>query len=247
MRKFISWRRVSTQKQGHSKLGLEDQEDMIRYFVEREGGELIADFVEVYTGTDLAGCVALREAMDMCARDKATLIIAKTDRFRNTMEALQVYEEMGEGNIYFCDLPHSDKFTLTLFFSLAEREALLDSIRTRQALKAKKRRGESTGGTNDLWGKKVGKTKDDRLKDITKASSIAAARRTEKAKNNPHNKAFWEFIEDYQAIFGEITANTDFAPIVEKLNARGKLTASGLPFNSARAKAMFWKVKALYN
>ena len=84
-------------------------------------------------------------------KNNAVLIIAKTDRFRNTIEALQVYDRMGEGNIMFCDLPHTDKFTLTLFFALAEREALIVSIRTKQALDAKKARGEKTGGASDAW------------------------------------------------------------------------------------------------
>ena len=41
MKKFISYRRVSTAKQGASGLGLEAQKDIISYFVEREQGEII--------------------------------------------------------------------------------------------------------------------------------------------------------------------------------------------------------------
>ena len=141
-KKFVSWRRVSTLKQGRSGLGLEAQQEIIRYFVEREQGEIIADFTEVYTGKDLQGCKELRKAMSHAKENNAVLVVAKSDRFRNTQEALQIYEEMGDGNIMFCDLPHTDKFTLTLFFALAEREALIVSIRTKQALAAKKARGE---------------------------------------------------------------------------------------------------------
>lgn len=151
-KKYISWRRVSTKKQGASGLGLEAQKEIIRYFVERdEGSEWVADYEECYTGTDLDGCTELRKAMTHAKEIGAVLIIAKTDRFRNTIEALQVYERMGDGNIMFCDLPHTDKFTLTLFFALAEREALIVSIRTKQALQAKKQRGEATGGASEKW------------------------------------------------------------------------------------------------
>ena len=143
MKKYISWRRVSTLKQGRSGLGLEAQQEIIRYFIEREQGEIIADYTEVYTGKDLQGCKELRRAMAHAKDVGAVLVIAKSDRFRNTQEALQIYEEMGEGNIMFCDLPHTDKFTLTLFFALAEREALIVSIRTKQALAAKRARGET--------------------------------------------------------------------------------------------------------
>ena len=151
MKKFVSWRRVSTKRQGSSGLGLEAQKEIIRYFVEREGGELVADFKECYTGTDLNGCTELKKAIALAKENEAVLIIAKTDRFRNTIEALQVYDDMGDGNIMFCDLPHTDKFTLTLFFALAEREALIVSIRTKQALAAKKARGEALGGATDAW------------------------------------------------------------------------------------------------
>lgn len=150
MKKFISWRRVSTQKQGRSGLGLEAQREIIRYFVEREQGEIVADYTEVYTGKDLQGCKELRKAMTHAKEVGAVLVIAKSDRFRNTQEALQIYDDMGEGNIMFCDLPHTDKFTLTLFFALAEREALIISIRTKQALRAKAARGETWVRNTDM-------------------------------------------------------------------------------------------------
>ena len=63
-RKFVSWRRVSTQKQGRSGLGLESQESIIKYFVGEANGELIADYHEVYTGKNLHGCVELQKAME---------------------------------------------------------------------------------------------------------------------------------------------------------------------------------------
>ena len=151
MKKYISWRRVSTFKQNRSGLGLDAQKEIIRYFIERDNGEWIADYEECYTGTELSGCIELRKAIEHAKSENATLIIAKTDRFRNTAEALKIYEEMGDGNIMFCDLPTSDKFSLTLFFALAEREALLVSIRTKQALAAKKARGEALGGKCEKW------------------------------------------------------------------------------------------------
>lgn len=150
-RKYVSWRRVSTFKQNRSGLGLAAQKEIIRYFVEREEGELIADYSECYTGKDLNGCVELHKAMAHAKREDAVLIIAKSDRFRNCQEALSILDEMGEGNIEFCDIPHTDRFTLTLFFALAEREALIISIRTKQALEAKKAKGGKLGGQCEKW------------------------------------------------------------------------------------------------
>ena len=242
--KFISWRRVSTKTQGRSGLGLDAQKDIISYFVKNEGGELIADFCEVYTGKDLNGCTELRKAIKSVKETGAKLVIAKTDRFRNTLEALQILEEVGENNIMFCDLPHTDKFTLTLFFAIAEREALLISIRTKQALKAKKERDGQTGGTSDLWGSKNGNK--NRKESNERAAEISAKNRKEKAQNNPHNVAFWEFIQDYAAIHGSITANTDFQPIADELNRRCKKTSTGLDFDKKRARAMYVSLKNIY-
>ena len=151
-KKFVSWRRVSTQKQGRSGLGLEAQETIIHYFVNEAQGELIADFHEVYTGKNLHGCVELQKAMECAKKNNATLVVAKSDRFRNLEQALEVYRLM-DGSIYFCDVPMAEdaatyKFMLSLSWSLAEREAAITSLRTRQALAAKRARGESIGNPN---------------------------------------------------------------------------------------------------
>lgn len=201
--KYISWRRVSTFKQSRSGLGLEAQKEIIRYFVEREGGDLIADYSECYTGTELSGCVELRKAMEHCKKEGAILVIAKSDRFRNTIEALQVYEEMGDGNIMFCDLPHTDKFTLTLFFALAEREALIVSIRTKQALGAKKARGEKLGGACYKWRKAYNKkTYKEKVEEQMKRGRTKNMRHLESADI----KAFIRIIKN---IFVDETANDD--------------------------------------
>ena len=151
-RKFVSWRRVSTQKQGRSGLGLEAQQSIIKYFVAEAGGELIADYYETYTGKNLHGCLELQKAMACAKKNGAILVIAKSDRFRNLEQALEVYRLM-DGSIYFCDVPMAEdkatyKFMLSLSWSLAEREAAITSLRTKQALKAKRERGEKIGNPN---------------------------------------------------------------------------------------------------
>lgn len=189
-KKFISWRRVSTAKQHGSHLGLEAQKAIIKFFVERENGELIADYEECHSGTDLAGCQELAKAKKHCKETGATLIIAKTDRCRDTIEALQLYEEMN-GNIYFCDLPVTDKFTLTLFFSLAEREAMIVSLRTKQALAAKKARGEKVGAASDKWAASYAAKSDEQ-------------KRTEHAKHGASKNDAYLASRDVQAILKAI-------------------------------------------
>lgn len=226
MKQFISWRRVSTKRQGKSGLGLSAQMDIIKYFVEAEQGKLIADYCEVYTGTELSGCTELKKAIEHCKQVGATLIIAKSDRLRNVREALDIVEQVGERNIFFCDLPNSDKFTLTLFFAIAEREALIISLRTKAALNAKKERGEQ-------WNKEISADR------INKASAAAAKARTEKARSNPKNIFFWQFCINWQKKNGKFTAMTDFQPIADELNSLGQTTVTGLEFTKNRVRALY--------
>lgn len=231
-KQFISWRRVSTQKQGRSGLGLEAQQSMIDYFVKAEQGELIADYAEVYTGKDLQGCTELQKAIKHCKEIGATLIIAKTDRFRNTQEALQVYEEMN-GNIYFCDLPATDKFTLTLFWAIAEREALIVSIRTKQALQAKKDRGET-------WVRNT---------DTTKAREVMLKNKRQKALSNQSNMFLWNYLQAHERKCGKLSVNTPnevWDTLVEELNTLGQTTATGLEYTRPRLRAAWDKIKNLY-
>lgn len=205
MKKFISYRRVSTEKQGRSGLGLEAQKEIISYFVERERGEVIEEYCEVHSGKDLDECPELHKAIKTAKKHGAILVIAKTDRFRNVVQALQVLDRMGEGNVMFCDLPHTDRFTLTLFFALAERERLITSIRTKQALKAKKEQGFKLGRPNaEFTAEQVEKSVETRKR---------------KAAENGNNKRAWATVQHM--------TDKPLKEIAAYLNANGFPTANG--------------------
>lgn len=130
--KYVKYLRVSTAGQMSSGLGISAQSDIIDYFI--RDGEALRTFTEAYTGTDLKGCVELRKAIKFCKENGAKLILYKSDRFRNVSEAISVLDELGEGNLICVDIPGADRFTFILFFAIAEREALLISMRTKSAL-----------------------------------------------------------------------------------------------------------------
>lgn len=210
-RKFVSWRRCSTQKQGRSGLGLEAQMSIIKYFVGEAHGELIADFFEVYSGKNLHGCVELKKAMDYAKKSNAILVIAKSDRFRNLEQALEVYRLMN-GNIYFCDVPLAEdaatyKFMLSLGWSLAEREAAITSLRTKQALKAKRDRGESVGNHNAV------------ITTSMRTSSIVS--RKQDAQLNENNRKAYKLV----VLLRE--QGKSFAEIARELNDGGYQTSNG--------------------
>lgn len=214
-KKFISWRRVSTFRQSKSGLGLEAQKEIIRYFIERDGGDWIADYEECYTGKELNGCVQLHKAMEHAKATDSVLIIAKSDRFRNTAEALKIYEEMGDGHIMFCDLPATDKFTLTLFFALAEREALIVSIRTKQALAVKKAQGCKLGASSCKYKETRSKTNKEVLNKIFMERGELKSKRYLDARDQ---QAFAKVLRN---VFPEYTESSDMKEwIWQSINTR---------------------------
>lgn len=237
-KRFISWRRVSTQKQGVSGLGLEAQANIISHFVRVEDGELIADYAEVYTGTNLKCCTELRKAMEHAKSIGATLIIARTNRFRDTEEALSIYRQMN-GNIYFCDCTTQEKFILTLMFSLAERDALITSIQTKTALAAKKKRD---GSWAHLYGKNTGTTRDDALE---KARAARAVNKRNEAINNANNEKFWGQVQIFERAHSMCVLDDIDAFTQDLITAKVK-TSSGLDMTPKRARAMYYNVRKLY-
>ena len=221
-RKFVSWRRVSTQKQGRSGLGLEAQESIINYFVGEANGELIADYHEVYTGKNLHGCVELQKAMECARKNGATLVVAKTDRFRNLEQALEVYRLM-DGSIYFCDIPMAEdaatyKFMLSLSWSLAEREAAITSLRTKQALQAKRDRGEAIGNPNAT------------ISATMRANSIASRRKD--AQLNENNRKAYKLASLLVAQGKTITE------VSRELNENGYKTPTGKQWQTVQVQRL---------
>lgn len=64
--------------------------------------------------------------------------MAKVDRLSlNTEDALHIYRQLDE-RLESCDIPNLYPCTLTLFMAIADRERMLISIRTQQAVEARR-------------------------------------------------------------------------------------------------------------
>jgi DNA invertase Pin-like site-specific DNA recombinase len=78
MTKYISYYRVSTQKQGESKLGLEAQKTSVKTFLSSQDS-LIAEYQEIESGKK-NNRLELHKAIEHCKATNSTLLIAKLDR-----------------------------------------------------------------------------------------------------------------------------------------------------------------------
>src|SRR5215467_14013309 len=76
---FVSYLRVSTDKQGRSGLGIEAQRAAVASYLSGFGASLTAEFVEIESGKR-ADRPELARALAECRMRKATLVIAKLDR-----------------------------------------------------------------------------------------------------------------------------------------------------------------------
>jgi DNA invertase Pin-like site-specific DNA recombinase len=160
--KFISYLRVSTDKQGRSGLGVEAQRAAVDSYLNGGRWTLVAEYVETESGRrsdrpELAKALAHAKAIG------ATVAFAKLDRLTRNVDLLRSLVA-SDVNLVFCDLPHvppgaMGRFLLTQMASVAELEAGLISERTKAALAAAKARGVKLGNPNGaraLKNKQVG-------------------------------------------------------------------------------------------
>jgi len=143
--RFVTYLRVSTDRQGASGLGLEAQRAAVQAHV-AERGEVLAEFVEIESGTDNSR-PQLQRALTEAKRKGAVLVIAKLDRLARNVAFVSALLEAGV-DIEAADLPHANRFVMHIMAAVAEEEARAISARTKAALQAAKARGVALGARN---------------------------------------------------------------------------------------------------
>ena len=225
-KKYVLYFRVSTKKQGESGLGLEAQRAYIDYFYKDK--RILAEFTDIRSGKTIHKRPELQKAIALCKREGATLVVAKIDRLsRNTENALHIYKELGE-RLESCDIPNLDKFTLTLFMAIADRERVLISIRTQQAVEARRVRvGEwRVGGPN---AKKA-------------AAGLRGAQLSrELAEENENSRRASALINMLRS------AGKTYEQIAEQLNLAGFRTPRGSNFHKMQVQRLIKRIESNKN
>jgi len=142
--RYISYIRVSTQKQGRNGLGCDAQRHAIKTHLAGVAGELLAEHTEVESGRR-SDRPELANALAACRLHRATLIIAKLDRLARSVSVVSALMDSGV-DFVATDNPAANRLTLHVLAAVAESEARSISDRTRVALAAAKRRGTILGG-----------------------------------------------------------------------------------------------------
>ncbi len=142
MEKYVSYIRVSTNKQKRSGLSLEFQQSKIKEFL-KDGDELVKEYVEVSSGMKNNRKI-LNECMSFCKKNNYTLLIYRLDRFSRRVSFIS---RIMEENIKFIvtQYPNSTPFQLHLFSVISEEERRRISENTKNSLKMCKLRGVELG------------------------------------------------------------------------------------------------------
>lgn len=146
MIKYVSYLRVSTNKQGIDGLGIEAQKDSIARFVKSHECQVVAEFTEVESGKK-SFRPKLQEAIDLCISEGATLLIAKLDRLSREVYFIQKLKRSGL-KFVCADMPDATELTIDILSAVANEELRKISSRTSEALAAAKKNGTKLGATN---------------------------------------------------------------------------------------------------
>lgn len=160
--KFVSYIRVSTQRQGRSGLGLDAQRDMVNSFLNGGRHSIVGEFVEVESGKRDDNRPQLAKALGLCRAHKATLLVGKLDRLARNVAFVSKLMEAGV-KFVACDLPEANNLTIHVMAAMAEYEAKAISERTKAALAMSKKKLGGRRVSRQRWneitaeGRKLGR------------------------------------------------------------------------------------------
>jgi len=205
--KYIAYYRVSTKRQGESQLGLKAQKHAVERFITPD--LIDQEFTEIETGTNKKYRPILNEAIELCKKTGATLIIAKLDRLARNVAFVS---SLMDSQVKFkaVDMPEANELTIHIMSAIAQHEAKAISKRVKEGLAQSKKK----------LGTPANLTEKARLRGL---ESIR-----HKAKNNPHNKRALAFVRglDYKKL--------KLREIAEALNSNGFVTSKGKEFSTTQ-------------
>jgi DNA invertase Pin-like site-specific DNA recombinase len=142
MAEFISYYRVSTDRQGTNGLGLAAQREAVARFI--GAGQLIAEYTEVESGKKHTNRPQLLAALTECRKRRAVLLTARLDRLARNVAFIANLMESGV-DFVAVDMPQATRLTIHILAAVAEHEREMISTRTKVALAEAKRRGTTLG------------------------------------------------------------------------------------------------------
>ncbi|SDO52571.1 Site-specific DNA recombinase [Methylobacterium phyllostachyos] len=214
MTAFVSYLRVSTERQGRSGLGLEAQRRAVADFLAGGSWRHVAELVEVESGSR-DNRPRLSEAMALCRLHGATLVIAKLDRLSRDAAFLLNLQKAGV-RFVAADMPEANELVVGIMAVVAQAERKMISARTKAALAAAKARGARLGNPGNLSNCEAGQVR-------------GRARQTQRAQ---------ERAQDLAPVIAAVRASgaTSLRQIATALDARGIPAARGGAWSAGQVR-----------
>ncbi len=199
MKQYVTYLRVSTQRQGAQGLGISAQRNMCENFIKQNKGKQVQEFMDVESGThrDRKG---LWQAIDYCKKNGCSLVIAKLDRMSRDVEF--TFKVINTGiDIHFTDMPVVNSMILGVFAAVAQYEREMVSDRTKKALAVKKAQGCKMGAANEIYRLNYkNKTEEEKAK-------VQAAKGTSKRNGHHASKDVQGFIKVVRKEFKQLKSD----------------------------------------
>lgn len=231
-KKFVSYLRVSTAKQGRSGLSIEAQRQAVADLLNGNGSKIVDEFVEEESGRN-NDRPQLKQAIATARLHGAKLVVAKLDRLARDAGFLLSLRDSGV-EFVAADLPEANRLAVGVLAVVAEDEAERISQRIKDALAAKKARGEPLGNPDTL-------PKDpERRREVAQEGARASAKvRSERADRRAR---------DLAPILKEIReeGSTSLREIAAGLNERGIPTARDSKWTASAVKRVLDRLEKLH-
>lgn len=221
--RFVSYLRVSTDKQGKSGLGLEAQRKSVTDFLNGGAWSLVTEVVEVESGKR-ADRPKLTEALRLCRLHNATLVIARLDRLSRDAHFLLGLQRAGV-RFVAADMPEANEMVVGIMAVMAQAERERISKNTKLALAAAKARGV-----------RLGALKFDHLPaQAGKAAAASASIRSNKAQSRA---------DDLAQTIGELRAEgaVSLRDLAAGLGQRGLTTPRGTAWTATAVRRVLERI-----
>ena len=212
--RYVSYLRVSTQRQGQSGLGIEAQRAAVSAYLAGCHGQSLGEYVEIESGSR-SDRPQLAAALAACRIHGARLVIAKLDRLARDAHFLLGLDKAGI-DFVATDMLHANRLTVGIMALVAEQERTMISARTKAALAAAKARGVKLGKPENLSGRDKG---------CETSAMVRRARAEARAA---------DLLPTITALRGE--GFTTFVALAQALNERGIPTTRGARWHPAQVQ-----------
>ncbi len=228
--KYIAYYRVSTEDQGKSGLGLQDQKHIVEGYVSDNNGDLVASYQDIETGKSISR-EGFKAAVDHAKSIGAILAVKEPSRIAR-LSLGESYELLGGTKYVDCSSPQDSQILKDIKMSMAGEEVRKISERTTAALSVIQRKLERGEVHVSKTGKVVTRLGNpENLSDVSRLRSIEV--RKEKAKSDSSNKRATAFILSLKE------QGNSFYKITKMLNEAGFKTSRGNNFSQVQTKNLY--------